>query len=269
MSQAEDGFLTESLDYVRAVVRQKYTDLRSLLSRVNRLAVANQHSITIHTDNNVERYSAALFARTLATIQAGIILLETGLVPQAGILLRGALETYFALAAIAKDPKVVDELIKGHTAEQKRAARNVLQWQHPELKKIADAEAASGRLQPFLASSATALSTFDLAQKAGLEDWYRTVYMVLSWSVHGAAVDLDRHVVVGENGSVAEFRNEPEVDDQESSWLCAIEILLKAVTALSTVFPGVDQDPLEQQYAEARTLAAKFACYPGTVGNAR
>jgi len=268
MSKADDGFLTEPLDHVREAVRQKYTDWRSLLVRVNRLAVANQHLIEIHLDNNVEKYAAALFARTLASTQASVLLLEVGLVPQALTLLRAAMETHFALAAIAKEPGVVDKLRDGHAAEQKRAANNVKQWQSPELKQIADEASASDRLQPFIASTATALSTFDLAQKAGLEDWYRTVYMVFSWSAHGAAVDIDRHVVVGEDGDVAEFRSEPEVEGQELSWLCAIEILLKATTALAAVFPNVDQGPLEQQYADLRTLDAKFPTNPTLQENA-
>ena len=259
MSQAADGFLAEPLDHIRAQVREKYAGWRKLLIRVNRLAVANQHAIVIHTDSNVERYAAVLFARTLATTQASALLLDVGLVSQARVLLRSALETLFALAAIAKDAGVVEKLVEGHAAEQKRMARSVQLWQHAELKKIADAEAASGRLQSFLDSPATALSTFDLAQKGGLEDWYRTVYMVFSWPVHGAAADLNRHVVMGEDGDVAEFRNEPEIDGQESSWMCAIEILLKAIAALATIFPSVDQSPIAQQYADAHALAAKLA----------
>lgn len=83
--------------------------------------------------------------------------------------------------------------------------------------------------------------------------------MVFSWPVHGAGVDLNRHVVVAEDGNVTEFRNEPEVDGQESSWMCAIEVLLKAIVALATIFPNVDQSPLAQQSAEAHGLAAKIA----------
>jgi hypothetical protein len=232
--------------------------LRNLLCSVNRLAVANQHSIVIHLDSDIERCASVLFARTLTTTEASILLLETGLIPQARVLLRAAMETFFALAAIAEEPSIVDRLIEGHAAEQKRAARNVELWSHPELKQIADSEVASGRLQSILASSATALSTFDLAQKAGLEDWYRTVYMVFSWSTHGALIDLDRHVVMGEDGDVAEFRNEPEIEDQESSWLCAIEILLKATIALATIFPRIDLSPVEKHYADAHSLARKF-----------
>lgn len=165
MSDAIDGFLAASLDGVRSHVREKYAAWRDLLMRVNRLAVVNQHAIVIHTESNAERYSAVLYARTLTTTQASMLLLEVGLVSQARILLRSSLETLFALCAIAKDQNVVDKLVEGHTAEQKRAARNIELWQHSELKKIADAERASGRLQPILNSSGTALSTFDLHRR--------------------------------------------------------------------------------------------------------
>jgi hypothetical protein len=259
MSVAVDGFLSESLDHVRSHVREKYAAWCGLLMRVNQLALANQHAIVIHTDSNVERYSAVLFARTLATTQASTLLLEAGLVSQARVLLRSALETLFALAAIAKDANIVEKLIEGHFAEQKRFAKNAQLWQDDELKKIAEAETVSGQLQSVLNSSATALSTFDLAQKAGLEDWYRTVYMVFSWPVHGAAVDLNRHVVISGDGNVEAFRNEPEVDDQESLWLCGIEVLLKAIAALATTFPNVDQGSMEQYYVEARNLESTIA----------
>jgi hypothetical protein len=259
MSENDEGFLAEPLDHVRIQVREKYGAWRELLSRVNRLAVKNQHQIIIHSDSNVERYAAVLFARTLSTTQASILLLEVGLVSQARVLLRSALETLFALAAIAKDPGVVDKLVEGHTVEQKRVARNMPLWLHPELKKIADTETASERFRSFVDSPATGLSAFDLAQKGGLEDWYRTVYMVFSWPVHGAAIDLNRHVVMGDDGDVKEFRNEPEIDGQESSWLCAIEVLLKAIDALATVFPDIDKNPMGQLYTDAHALADKIS----------
>lgn len=258
MSDDIDGFLAKSLDHVRSHVREKYISLHNLLTDVNRLAVKNQHEILIHTDSNVERLSAVLFARTVTTTQASALLLEAGLISQSRILLRSALETLFALVAISKDSNIAEKLIEGHAAEQKRVAKNILLWKSNELKKIADSETTTSLIQSALNNTATALSTFDLAQKAGLEDWYRTVYMMFSWPTHGAAIDLDRHAVAGNDGNIAEFRNEPEVDGQESSWMCAIEILLKAITALATIFPNVDQSNMTKHYEEAHKLAAEI-----------
>lgn len=166
-----------------------------------------------------------------------------------------ALEMLFALGAIANKPALLDKLIEGHAVEQKRVAKNMQLWKDPELRKVADAEAASGRLQPFRESPASGVPTFTLAEAAGLEDWYRTLYMILSWSVHGAPTDLDRHAVVDSNQNLIEFRNEPELEEQHSSWLYSIEMLLKALTALGKIFPNIDERQIEHYSAELRALA--------------
>ena len=264
MSYAKDGFLTESPHHVQQLVRITYAEWRNLLGRINQLAVANQHSIMINRGNQVERYAAVLFARTLSTTQASILLLESGLVPQARALLRSALETYLALAAIAKEPAFVNKLIEGHAAEQKRVTKNMELWQSRGLREIAGEAIASGRWLIDDKSSAKSLSTLAVAQKAGLEDLYRTMYMSLSWPVHGASVDLQRHVIVVD-GEEAGFQNEPEVEGQESSWLCAIDILLRTMTALALIFPSdVDQGPLNQYHADTKALVVqskKFLAY--------
>jgi hypothetical protein len=257
MTEDIDGFLAESLDHVRAVVREKYADWRSLLGHVNRLAVANQHLIVIHRDNAVEWHAALLFARTLATIQASILVLEAGLIAQARILQRSALETFFSLAALAKEPGFVDKLIEGHEAEQKNMMKKMKLWESRELRQIAEAASASDQWEHIRGSTANSLSTLDIAKAAGLEEWYRSVYMVFSWSVHGATVDLKRHVVVNADGEATEFQNEPEIEGQGPTWFCAIKLLLEAMTALALVFPEVDQGSLDEYHTYADELALK------------
>lgn len=257
MSESEDGFLSEPFDNVVNTVRSKYAAYRTLLLRTNRFAVAIQHALVIHHANNLECYAAVLFARTLATVQGTALLLERGLVAQARTLLRMALETLFALGAIANKPTLMDKLIEEHAVEQKRLAKNMQLWKDPELRKVADAEAASGRLHPFLDSPASGVTTLTLAEAAGLEDWYRTLYTILSWSVHGAPKDLDRHVVVDSNQNPIEFRNEPEIEEQYSSWLYSIEILLKALTALGKIFPNIHERQIEHYSAELQALVQK------------
>jgi len=166
----ESGFLSEELAAVRAIVRDRYKPQREFLLNLNHYAVTTQHSITIAVDSNVERYGAVLFARTLASTQSAVILLEHGLVPQARTVLRSALETMFSLAAIAERPSVVDKLVETHRAEQCRVAKNLVLWKSPELQAIAATELASGKPQQFHALQANAVSAYDLAKIAGLED---------------------------------------------------------------------------------------------------
>ena len=91
---------------------------------------------------------------------------------------------------------------------------------------------------------------------AGMVDWYRSLYMTLSWSTHVSPIDLNRHVVVSPDGASVEFRKESEIEGQESSWACATDLLLKAMTALGRIFPGIDQSSIESYYVRARELVA-------------
>lgn len=259
MTDWQDGFLSVPFDQVISLVRERYAAWRALLYRVNRLAVKTQHALEIHHESNVERYSGVLFARILATVQAAAILLERGLVSQSRILLRSALEALFQIGAIALDQSIVDKLIEAHAAEQRRAANNALLWKDPGLRQVVEEKLASEILQPFLNSEASALTVAALAEKAGLEDWYRSLYMVLSWPTHSAAIDLNNHVVLGQNGEPLEFRNEPDIEDQELTWACATELLLKSMLALADIFPNVEKEEVESCYAAVEPLLAEKA----------
>lgn len=258
MHTFESGFLSEPFDDVRANVRSTYEAFHSLLHHVNRESVELQHSIEIHTENNREVYAATLFARTLSSSQATVVLLEHGLVPQARTVLRSGLETLFALIAIAEKPELVKRLIDSHGAEQRRAAKNITLWKHPDLKAIAETQNAKESFQMLLTSPESKISTFELAEAAGLEDWYRSIYMTLSWSAHGATIDLDRHIVQNEDGQMIEFRNEPEISNQEVDWVVAIDIQIKATYALALIFNSVDIASATLHEANLHKIAENF-----------
>ena len=57
----------------------------------------------------MERFAAVLFARTISTVQAAVMVLEAGLVSQSRVLLRSALETFISLAGIAKERELPEK----------------------------------------------------------------------------------------------------------------------------------------------------------------
>lgn len=252
------GFLSEAAEDVRIEVLARYADWRAVLLRATELAVSVQHELIVHVDDEREVFAAALFARLLASCQAAVVLLERGLVAQARCVLRQALEALFALAAIAEKPELVRRLIESHEAEQRRAAKNIGLWKHPDLKAIASSELASGRLDEALASKATAIATAELAAAGGFEDWYRSIYMTLSWSVHGAAIDLERHFVKDSSGVVVEMSNEPDLEDQKVPWLLATNIQLNGVLMLRKIYPAITGHQAEALGAELMRLAEKI-----------
>ena len=180
--------------------------------------------------------------------------MERGQIAQARTLLRSALETLFALSAISKKPETVDRILEGYTAEQQRVAENMSKWSDPALKEIAEGEGAICKRAPHLNGTAARISAYELARRAGLEDWYLTVYNVFSWSAHGALKDLERHIVADQAGNMIQFRSEPEIENQESPWLCASEVLLKALEAMDPIFGGVRTAAVIELYAETKRL---------------
>ena len=88
--------------------------------------------------------------------------------------------------------------------------------------------------------------------------------MTLSWSVHGAAIDLERHFVKDSNGVVVEMCSEPELGDQEVPWLVATDIQLKGILMLRKVYPEITGDQAEALSADLTQLAERIAAPQAT-----
>ncbi len=163
MHNFERGFLSEPFDGVRHQVRLNHKSWYTLLHEVNTPAIEIQHQITVHSSEPRELFGAVLFSRILSCSQAAVILLEHGLVSQARCVLRSALEALFSLGAIASKPELVNRLNDAHKAEQRRAAKNIGLWQHPNLKIVAEEQRSSGKLAEILSDNSTLISTFELS----------------------------------------------------------------------------------------------------------
>ena len=236
------GFLSEPFNEVRTAVRAKYAPWRELLLLVNGECVKAQHAIEVNSLDPRQMLAAVLFARTLASTQAGVLLLEHGLVPQARTMLRAAIETLFQLGAIYRDPPSTSKIIASHDADRRTVADRMLRWKSESLRNAIRSGISEDELLALKASKAPKLNVYELACKADMEDWYLSLYSLLSFPAHGALSDLASHVVENEDGNVQELRNEPEIGDQESSWSYALEIQIKAADALVGIFsaPQID-----------------------------
>lgn len=256
MHKFEQGFLSEPFDDFRSAVRQQYADLRSLLLRVNAQCVSAQHAVNIDPNDSRAMLAAVLFARTLASTQAAVLLLEHGLLAQARTILRASLETLFALGAIYRKPALVPELVQSHEADKRTVADRMLRWKSPELRSVVEQQITEAELKTLLASKARSTNQFELACAAEMEDWYLSLYSLLSFPAHGAVSDLVNHIVTGDDGLIESFKSEPELQGQAASWGYAIEIQLKAAQALAGIFGTVTID-IEVHSNELRTLCEK------------
>ncbi len=254
MHNFEQGFLSEPFEDVRTAVRTKYAPWHALLQQVNGLSVDTQHSLEIDRHALSHVLGAVLYGRTLASTQAAVLLLEHGLVSQARCLLRSSLETLFTLGAIAKKAALASEVLESHEADRRTIADRMKRWKDPELRKRVDANISEEKLDELLASKAKPLNNFFMAQEAGMEDWYLGLYSILSFPAHNAISDLVRHIVRNSDGEIEALKNEPELDEQESTWAYAIEIQIKAASMLSDIFGSIPFD-VQQQENTLRALS--------------
>ena len=254
----EGGFLAENLSEVRLIVRDRYAKPLKVIHEINRQSVATQHLIVIHRDNRVELFMAVLFARTLASTQAAVILLEHGLVAQARTVLRSAMEGLFQLAAITRDRNVVDQILEAHEAEKIKIRANASKWMGTVSLETLLAQDVSGETQA-KEKAPRSISVFCMAKKAGLEAWYYSAYRALSWSVHAAASDLQRHLVVDDGGVIESIQNEPEIEDQPFCWDIVGRIQIIALLGMAEIFPNVDKEAIGRHLA---ALDAAFEEHP-------
>jgi hypothetical protein len=155
-----------------------------------------------------------------------------------------SLEALFALGAITEKPEYVQSLIATHEADKRTVADRMLRWQDPGLQQEVAKRISKVELEALKASKAKSMNTFDLAAAADMEDWYLSLYSLLSFPAHGALSDLARHIEIAADGTIEGLKNEPEFDDQEAPWSYAIEIQIKAVEKVAAVF---NREPIELQ----------------------
>jgi hypothetical protein len=232
----DNGFLSEAAREVRKEVHRRYATHVELLYSINRHAVTLQHTLTIHPEKIEQTIGAVLYARTLASTQSSALLLEYGLPSQARTVLRAALESLFPLAAIAKQPNIATSLIASHDADRKTLVDRIQRWKDPALRASIESKISDAELDAISKSTGKATNIYDLAKLADMEDWYLTLYTLLSFAAHAKISDLDRHVVLNANGIPTEFQNEPDTADQESVWAWTTEVQLKAMRSVSAIF---------------------------------
>lgn len=255
MKNFAQGFLSEPFDEVRCAVRKRYAGRRNILMRLNEQCVAAQHEISINRYEPRELLGGALFARTLASSQAAIIMLEHGLLSQAKVVLRSALEYLFALAAIEAKPELAVTFTQSIDANKRSLADQMLQCTSGELRDALSAEQFDeARLREIRSSKASGFNVSQLADAAGMMHLYHSVYPILSFATHVSIVDLIDHVVVDDYDNVTELKNEPEMDDQESVWEFAIEIQINAAKALHGIFM-MDYVDIETYKDELQAIA--------------
>lgn len=236
MNDYSQGFLTEPFDEVRKVIREEYANWRDLVYNLNKQCVEAQHNLNIKADDTRDKLCAALFARTLASTQGTILLLEVGLLAQAQTVLRSAIESLFRLAALEVKPDLAVLLAQSQEADKRSLADKILQWEAVDLKTSMAELIDEQELIKIKSNKSQEFKTYDFTVTAGLKDYYLSTYALLSFPTHATISDLDSHLIKDNEGNIIGLKNEPIVLGQDFSWQTTIDIQLKAAKSVTGVF---------------------------------
>ncbi len=239
-----DGFLTDNPCNINQAIDDHYNQTKALTLEINRYAQSYQYQLHPRQLNDVELLATGLYARALSTFQGVIILANDGMKHQSLMLLRCLLESVFQLKALANDPNFI-ELIKMQGLNHQRNALEQLvkmknrNDQQDELYESARKlrNKARKELRSLRKTKDTSeLSIIATAKKAGMENYYDTLYAMGSSAIHSGIRSIEEHLVTDTVNLVKELINEPSHEDYEDTVLAAGDLVINSVLALDKIF---------------------------------
>src|SRR6267378_7641078 len=113
----EHGFFGAEADETRQKLRQKYSQLLTLLKDLNDISHEYLRGLKYNPGDRRQWFAVAWLIRGLMTFQSVLALLERGCIEDACALSRTLLQAYIRLAAIAADPRVLNRILAAALSE--------------------------------------------------------------------------------------------------------------------------------------------------------
>lgn len=261
-SSQTEGFLSEEAAEVALEARRRFAAEFQILIDACQAAHRLLGELQVAPDNIRELLAATTFERLLSTVEGAILLLQRGMIPQVHILARSAIETWFILAAVAKDPSFAELFVLSEEHARKNGLTRLIRGAKrrgrsdadlaTELQLLAQLEASLEEKRP------RDFNTFEVAKIGGRLDYYDSAYVHLSLAVHTSLRSLDQAITkVDAQGLVAELERGPSFEGFEMAADLLAEPLIVGMGDLLAVFPGLT-DPgwaaLHQRLRELRLL---------------
>ncbi|MGO9481020.1 MAG: DUF5677 domain-containing protein [Candidatus Kryptoniota bacterium] len=236
----EQGFLSTEIGDTIQHISTKYSEWLQFFYEINYFAQHIQYQLEVHIDNPQELVVATLFSRTLANIQAAIILCIRGMDAQTQIMLRCSLECLFSLTATSLNPGLAKDFINADLLERKKIYYKIKQWpEHLKRKNDVHDQEIDEKLKEIQDEIAKLgvkkIHIEEMAKKAEMHEWYVTAYPIYSDPVHSSIRSMENGHMV----QIEELKNEPALEELEPLFMMGIQILLEALSAIDRVFgPG-------------------------------
>lgn len=246
-----DGFLSNEILQWESDFTNRYVTKLELAMAVNRCAHRLLFSIEITSDELKDLLLSTLLARQTSTFQAFIILAQKGLLAQAEMLIRALAESMFLVGAIRKEKGFAENWILSDEISRKR---NLVRLNDDRRRRGEPPDETSVALIAELEKkirdrNIKKFTTREIAELAGLESYYDTVYGFFSMAVHSTSRSLDTALYTDRAGKVTSVEYGPVIDGLDMHLDYAISMALHVLHEIAVHF---SKDPSQIEILQQR-----------------
>lgn len=230
------GFLANPSDWIKEELEPMWGPYRKMALELNRFAMQFQYSLNVHNEDGAELAGAVYFSRLVATYQSALLLMDRGLKAQTEMLIRCSLESLFPLCAIAVDPKWVNRLLEDDGYEREKMIGKIKTFRENNNIDLEGIDTLLDRVKAQnLEENNHGVSTWDSASKAGMSEYYDTVYRHTSFAVHSKMRSLQDHMLSDDGKKASALLFEPISKDLDVLYCTLLDCLARAIDALSKI----------------------------------
>ncbi|MCC6946411.1 MAG: hypothetical protein IT539_01455 [Bradyrhizobiaceae bacterium] len=246
MSFSIDGFLSPAMGQLRTSLRSvaEYKAWFDFAEDLNRVGLDMLRDRDVPRYDNQRLTISILFIRAHKSFQSSLLLAERGLVSDARVVLRSAIEGAIALNALANDPTFLDRIIEAHYYNQRKIARLILNdpayrashspQQIAEMEAtIRDVDAREKTVAPRKFKD----PNWSEIAETHCKDLYQTLYRLLSGDgTHTTLNAIHRHVEYDANNEIRELKIGPDTTGLVETLKAACLMFLWAADPFARAF---------------------------------
>jgi len=261
MSKIEtDGFLSQEAKNGISQIIAKYEDAFRFYKELNRLSMLFLNKIKLDWKNTYRLVVNTLILRVVENFQAILLMLERGMLVPSKVLTRANLETLFILAALQKEPNLLQSYIDQHDEAHKRSLKAALQFQNEQLKasvkRINIEKLYIKKKAELKGRKLNVLKPKQWAKAASLEDFYNLYYTMYSNAIHSNLSALEDHV--DDKPDQIDISFGPSDRDLYELMQCNFYVLINSIRATALINnENISQDT-DKLADEIRKLDRKY-----------
>ena len=254
------GYLSKDISNNKEHHRKKNEEIFNLCEELNQYSHSTMWKMKVSNEYLPEILSACAYVRVLSNFQSIVVLSEYGLLNEAKIILRSLVEGMFLMVAITKNKDFSTKIVEQDTLERehtcKAIRRNIIAGIFKSGKPTIDEieQQIKDIKKETEEKNIKKINKRDLSIAADLENYYDTVYHLLSGTVHINPRDLEQYLDLTEERKIKEIKWGPEEEEIEDILFTAVETMVFVLESISNMFDIKLNGNWKEIYSKYRAL---------------